>query len=63
MSDCEKCRGTGASVYIYSSGRGESGPCEYCEGTGTLCDRCGEPCDSDTLEICGMCPDCGSPMP
>jgi len=44
---CENCHGTGEGSTEFSA-------CFICDGSGTLCDICGEASDADI----DTCPDC-----
>lgn len=47
--DCSNCYGTG---YVHTSNF--DGACFFCNGSGTMCDQCGEPSE----EECNVCSDC-----
>lgn len=43
---CEACKGTGLNA--------NNKPCAWCEGTGTMCDYCGESC-AKGFNLCELC--------
>ena len=54
VSACDRCSGAGCRVrFGWRGGRYEGSECDVCEGVGTLCDACDEPCREG--ETCGPC--------
>jgi len=45
---CEDCKGTGESA-----NKGEA--CFMCNGTGTVCDKCGEASEEEGMDVCMSC--------
>ena len=54
MAECKECEGTGEAIEVKDD-------CLSCDGTGCICDRCGEPCTSEQDDA-GMCPDCSGAL-
>lgn len=44
--NCESCKGTGQSA---NAGQ----PCFFCNGSGQMCDGCGEAMDGDDIDLGG----------
>lgn len=51
--NCHDCEGSGES-----NNPGQC--CFFCNGSGTLCDRCGEPCAEAVESLCDRCQEEGS---
>ena len=53
VTDCPDCGGDGCRARLTRRGREQGRDCETCDGYGTLCATCDEPCHRD--EACGPC--------